>query len=519
MKASKREQRKNRKRLYIMIGVLASIAVVLSAVGVYLIFNTYHKDDMTYMECMQLAEQCASEKNYTEAVRIYWDAIDMDEQSEQAYLGLGEVYEQMGDTSSAESIYNIGYQRTESEIFHNMLDNLQVFLADDKEKSLVVNDSLLQIISGITFQGAEQRYGEASVDNSDKNACVVTYPNLKASFYYYKTGTESMSSQQLKNLQPDEIRLDDLVVLFSSMEDSIQYDDLVAYHLDGLKTEKDQQLKKYVVRFTLNGCGVVIESDEHGNILSRTAWNRLYPKKSEKDTVKEEHTLRGTVINAQTGEGVENANIEISPATDKSTVAATCISDSRGGYTCEGLAADNYIVRIQAEGYIEEEIEIQVYDGDSDTEQDLTISPTLGSGEIRLVLTWGGSPSDLDSYLFGKSSDGTAVNVCYYNRDNENQSDDIIAELDVDCMRGYGPETTTIYDTQGEYEFLVADYNRTGTMASSGAEVKIYVGDEAPITVSVASDVQDQWSVCKIKDGKVEVINASGDRGWRSGGK
>ena len=91
-------------------------------------------------------------------------------------------------------------------------------------------------------------------------------------------------------------------------------------------------------------------------------------------------------------------------------------------------------------------------------------------------------------------------------------SDGQIATLDIDKTDGRGPETTTIYDTNGEYEFVVNDFNRTGQLGVMGATVKIYTGtDSSPIIVEVPSDVQNIWEVCTIKNGQVEVTNCSGD--------
>ena len=120
-------------------------------------------------------------------------------------------------------------------------------------------------------------------------------------------------------------------------------------------------------------------------------------------------------------------------------------------------------------------------------------------------------PYDLDSYLTGRSSKGDDVSIWYRNKVAEN-SDGTIAELDVDDTDGRGPETTTIYDTGGEYEFVVTDFNRTGQLGAMGATVKIYTGtDSAPIVIEVPSDVRNIWQVCTIKNGNVEIINSSGD--------
>jgi uncharacterized protein YfaP (DUF2135 family) len=134
---------------------------------------------------------------------------------------------------------------------------------------------------------------------------------------------------------------------------------------------------------------------------------------------------------------------------------------------------------------------------------DFVISPELEEGQIRIVLEWGATPRDLDSYLLGTASDGLDVEVYYGSRINSG-----VAELDVDDMDGYGPETTTIYDIHGTYRFVVSDFNGTGAMGQSEATVKIYMpGESAPTTVSVPAEAQNSWTVCTINDGELEIVN------------
>lgn len=525
MKMTEKEKQRNQRELILLIGVLSVVAVILIGIGTYVVLNSWNEENMSYVERIQLAEKYASKGNYTEAVRIYWDAIDLNENDEQAYLGLGATYEEIGEMSNAETVYLIGLQRIQSENLQMRLERLE--LAEEKEgfaAAVAINDSLLRNLSKMTFEIGQQKYGAAKIDTSQKDVYKVTYPNLGAVFYYYNTASDSKvldisTKQPYGNKQPNEIKLDDLILLFSGMEDTMTYDALQEYQLTGLKKERDVQLKKYVVRFTMEGCEVVIETDENGTIQSRSAWNRLYPQEyAGAETIAGGHALCGRVINAATGKPVGDVRIEIYEPNDRSEILAECSSDRDGYYVCEGLESGMYTAHIQAQEFIEEDIEVQVYEWDNDSEQDLMISPELAAGEIRLVLSWGSFPRDLDSYLFGSSSDGTTIKVCYYDQVASGDSG-TIAELDVDCMSGYGPETTTIHDTKGEYRFVVADFNRTGTMASSGAEVKIYVGDSAPITVSVASDVVDQWEVCTIKNGEVSVSNRPANEGWSSGSK
>ena len=55
---------------------------------------------------------------------------------------------------------------------------------------------------------------------------------------------------------------------------------------------------------------------------------------------------------------------------------------------------------------------------------------------MRIVLTWGAAPADLDSHVEGTSSAGSLFNINFVNKDAG-----IVGNLDVDAVSGYGPET------------------------------------------------------------------------------
>ena len=77
----------------------------------------------------------------------------------------------------------------------------------------------------------------------------------------------------------------------------------------------------------------------------------------------------------------------------------------------------------------------------------IVLVPTIASGQMRIVLTWG-TTGDLDSYLWNPSGE-----KLYYG--NKIISD---ASLDVDNTAGYGPETVTITTlNNGVYTYKVND--------------------------------------------------------------
>ena len=102
------------------------------------------------------------------------------------------------------------------------------------------------------------------------------------------------------------------------------------------------------------------------------------------------------------------------------------------------------------------------------------LSPVMNNLDgMRIVLTWGRSPADLDSHLSFPN------NHVYFNKKLATKSN-----LDVDDLNSYGPETITIdKKIDGKrYVYAVHDYtNRklstSKSLGRSGARVQVYVGE------------------------------------------
>lgn len=103
------------------------------------------------------------------------------------------------------------------------------------------------------------------------------------------------------------------------------------------------------------------------------------------------------------------------------------------------------------------------------------ISPTMQALDgLRIVLNWGASPKDIDSYL--SYSGGY---VFFSNKDSSQ------ANLDVDDTNSYGPETITITRKEQGKKYVYAVYNYSDSELInnpnlsnvSNAKVFIYIGD------------------------------------------
>ncbi len=143
----------------------------------------------------------------------------------------------------------------------------------------------------------------------------------------------------------------------------------------------------------------------------------------------------------------------------------------------------------------------------------INASPKLAEGEVRIVLTWGQTPSDLDSHLFTPYDSAFGDNT--YHIWYGNKSDAMGNNLDVDDTDSYGPETMTIPVLRnGLYKYYVADFtncirdNPTSyEMSYSGAMVNVYTSNGLTATFTVPANTPGViWEVFEIRNGSIVPI-------------
>ena len=207
--------------------------------------------------------------------------------------------------------------------------------------------------------------------------------------------------------------------------------------------------------------------------------------------------ISGVVRDARTGQPVPGASLalydNVAPAALSSATA-----DGAGVYTFSNLNAGTYRVAATASGYqLIERIGIAVGNGGVTTGQDLILAPT-GSTDIRIVLTWGADPQDLDSHLTGP--DG-ALRFHVYFANTGHFSSSPFAGLDIDDTFSYGPETISITQmSAGNYRYSVHDYTNRSSASStalgnSGAVVRVYNSAGLILTRAVPQGAGNLWTV------------------------
>lgn len=202
----------------------------------------------------------------------------------------------------------------------------------------------------------------------------------------------------------------------------------------------------------------------------------------------------------------------------------TCYTDS-DGHAIISLPSGAYTVQIMQSGY--EDSYFNIFSGHDTFVQNGT-SPILNEDEVRIVLTWGEYPNDLDSHLFTpyQGYNGDMQHIGYYDRE-----DDYGNNLDVDDTTSYGPETMTIKNLKsGTYKYFVADFTNCSRgnyssydMSYSGATVRIYNSSGLAGIFFVPYNRSGViWEVFEIRNGRIIPVqryynNIEDKEWWRMG--
>ena len=231
-----------------------------------------------------------------------------------------------------------------------------------------------------------------------------------------------------------------------------------------------------------------------------------------------EGTVSGQITDALTGEGVSGATIEVVRGKNNPSgeVIETVTTDENGNYSVD-LDGANYTLLVSNEGYVSTTKNVIAIGGEETTNQNATITPELEEEEMRIVLTWGEEPSDLDSHLTGPKADSDERFHIYYG--SKNYSDDNSeVNLDVDDVNSYGPETVTFlkYTTNGTYKYNVFNYSgawmtddNKNDLSKSSAKVEVYKGSELVQTYNVPTNKEgNMWKVFEVVDGEIRTINS-----------
>lgn len=191
--------------------------------------------------------------------------------------------------------------------------------------------------------------------------------------------------------------------------------------------------------------------------------------------------VEGSVVNAQTGDGIAGATVEFlrqaegqggPPVLGREFSVTT---NANGGFTIADAPAGYFTVVVNHPGFVETRIpDVELTSGVIRlTPVAATTAPTPGS--LRVILSWGQDPGDLDAHLTGPDGAGGRFHVYYASPSFGGSS------LDRDDVDGQGPETMTV-DTSvdGTYRFSVhnfSDQSAAGGLGIAQEQTRIQIFD------------------------------------------
>ncbi|MCK9407503.1 MAG: hypothetical protein WCX28_05375 [Bacteriovoracaceae bacterium] len=213
------------------------------------------------------------------------------------------------------------------------------------------------------------------------------------------------------------------------------------------------------------------------------------------------------ITNAVNGKPVVGADITIEKTGE-------FVSDDEGKVIFPAQDEDGVLkVTIRADGYIPTDYPIEIMAGTLFFNH-ISISPMMDIKFVRIVLDWDKEPRDLDAHFVKSGNNG--YHISYRNM---KVLSDGSGMLDIDAMKGYGPETITVNEvsTKSEYEYFINDFsyqNMTNSTAlsESKATVKVYGEGKLLKVIQVPRKKEGTiWNVLKIEQGQIREVNQLGN--------
>jgi hypothetical protein len=171
----------------------------------------------------------------------------------------------------------------------------------------------------------------------------------------------------------------------------------------------------------------------------------------------------------------QNVRVEVEGISYSGTAQAT--TDTQGRFTLQARASSRVIVSGRRGPFLTNSAARDI----GTTTQDITPCLTVPSANAATMrLTWGASPSDIDSHL--RTPDG--AHVFYASKGSLSAAP--FASLDVDDVTGFGPEVTTVRRPKvGIYRFYLHNFSGSFTPGMTGSPTRLelnYAG--RPVTFS-----------------------------------
>lgn len=228
----------------------------------------------------------------------------------------------------------------------------------------------------------------------------------------------------------------------------------------------------------------------------------------------------GRFVDAETGYGISYGTFTIYKETMNGERFDDNVYTFTDGYFEVELPAGKYVLKVEAEGFVIKYATIIVEPFETIHYGDIPVTRTLSENQMRIVLSWGEVPRDLDSHIVGMTNSGSPFHVAYYNRNFYDSYGEPLVWLDVDDVSSYGPETVTLVDLDEIDEFTYCIHNYTErsatetssgaySLSDSGAKIDVYKGNEQIASYNVPTNRKGTvWNVFSFdSNGIIRRIN------------
>lgn len=506
--------------LFAALGVLALVVVVAFVVLIAVIIK-----DNKYNSALAAGNAYYTAGDYENAIQQYKLAISIDGDKSAAFANLASAYCGIGDYDSALYVLQYGINATHDTTLDERLSKVQTLanftLQENQVNAMTpeeitrisnnttIENTIFDIIAAYTYTEYTRDYGQFSDKTVDQGRVTLFYANVDMKTIYYDLQEEKVidmsGTMPVAAVKPCVVTLTKLDRLFTCKDSYfvISFARLQEMFGRGLELKHDEAANRYYVTCEYKNCRVSIQTDREGRVVSTTAWNEIVPlfRGAVEEESNGDGSISGYVQDAMTGRPMK-ATIKVrnrGVRTGGALYEAETGSD--GSYKYEG-ATGTYTMEVSAVGYNSEFIDFEIMFGQTKAGVNVVLAP-ISNGEIRIVLTWGAFPEDLDSHAEGRSSGGRSFHIYF-----SNSSESGVGNLDVDDTSAYGPETITIMDANSEFSYYVVDFTHSGRMNASGATVKVYLPDGTMQTFTInSSGSGNRWNVFDYKNGQITVRN------------
>ncbi len=179
-----------------------------------------------------------------------------------------------------------------------------------------------------------------------------------------------------------------------------------------------------------------------------------------------------SMVHAVTGKILSGVNVIVKNKTTNETVCSG--QTDKNGVFSHKFDYGQYEVTFTKEGFISSRHTFEMDLTELPVSMNFALTPKID--KIRIVLTWGAHPEDLDAHLSGPSGSNEQFHIWWRNRTLIDGRD----FLDVDDQHSYGPETVTIYKPMhGTYRYVVHNFSgrhrkNSFDLSYSHAHVDVY---------------------------------------------